>query len=820
MNCEVVIYSRRLSLFLFSAVLLGWTCLLSAQTQSQPSLSASLPYGAFFPANRWIPLELRLSNPTSRDINGYIAIPSGGRQATEFRLTARVPARSRVHQLTLVYFSSHTDPNQPLATLQWYDAGGGVVARNPIAGKSLDTSDANDPSRFVLSVNQRSLRLDNNIDVDATSVLDALATMTSYPLGRGWLNTEVIPRQSAIYNDVQAVILDDVDLSAIDAAQQSALLSYVRNGGTLVLPAPGGQSDPRGTWLEPYFPVQIIGHRQAANLPMDHGQPLKMAGTLPITEAVMADEPPTTADNADHPHDTLVLSGGGYVHIAYRTLGTGRIIFTSFPIGSLTSIYNLEEAQASAHGALNPIKLWAELLRVNEQPAGWEHSQLAGQQTALLQRMIGKSAPPWGMAVTIVAGYLILILIAQIFVGGNKRPIAFAITVLIAAVLTLGLLLTRMIGSRHEPFMAASLATLTASPAGGGTLQQSIAYVGMNDPDMALTAEDSHTVIRPLIGQDAAIDLPLFTIPRAGVLAERVDRIWQTNTTLPQSMRITATGQFGPHGLELSIDNPLPDAIEAPILATGRFAISLDQLPAGQSQATAATANPSGSFVNASVFTSDTAKLRGNFIRAMLTPAVSVGTRPRSVNTIELIGWLKPSATLQVVKTSATTPPIVSQQAAVIIPVQLHPAATGTDTFIPSAFTQIASVGPIPLYDIAKNEWIESRTPGNLTVAFERPDAAAHVTLQRGTLELDIDAPQYNIRIAHRGVPNNIIAQWNNPVGPQPAASFDILPGDVDKDGRIVLELIVESTEVSGTIAIQPPWQVKQITLSLRGKAE
>ncbi len=791
-------------------MLIAWLAIVTpASGQETPAVNGVFTFGQSYPPDQWIPMRLTLRNPTANEIVGAVDVPVGGDHPAVLSNAVRVPPNSKVTIRTLGYFPVMDKDAKVLTTLAWTSRGE-RLARDDILGRAMGDGSAALPAKLIVVAAMRSFSESGKEGVDAMLVAERVGAGVPYPVMTAAVEAMELPRHPAGYDSALAVMLEDVNPDDLDAAQRATLLAYIRGGGTLILDAPTPATDPRGTWLAEYLPVKILGWRETSELAVDGQSPWALAFALPMVEAVAGD-------------GTVALAGGGYVHAAYKTVGLGRVVFTSFPAGGSAKPKDPDDDRAA--------RLWGSLLRANQPGGDWARSKLAESQPALLQRMIGKRAPAWKLAMAIVGGYLGLVLLAQLALGGSRRPMAFAAGVAVALIGSGGLIAWRWLASSGQSPMVASVATVDVSGAGAGRVRQAVAYIGADDKSMSLSANGDSTALRPMISGDApTIVLPWFDVPGAGVMAGRVDRVWKATATAPRDLALDAAGHFGVNGLELSIDNRTGGALESPLLVAGRSAISLADLPAGGSRAVANTANPRGSYVNAAVFTSDDAKLRGDVVAAMLTAAGAAASAPSTADDGPmLIGWLANPASINAVKSSLDGPITEKRLAVVRAPVRIEPSAPGSVVRIPAAFVSLAKVSPFPLYDAGKDEWIPNRAGAQLLLEFHRPTATNGVALDGAELRLNIDAPRYTVTIrrgqasgggAKANPAGGVVAEWSNPVGPQSPVAFDLSGDDTDAGGRVWLMLDVQPVDRAGAGEIPSPWQVREIALDLRGRAK
>lgn len=761
-------------------------------------LTAVLEFGAQFLPDRWVPIRIELTNRSARDVDGSVSMPAGG-GASSFivRQSCRVPARSRIHLTVLASFPDPraagelrpTAAGSALSRVDWLSASGERLAMTDVFG----TAQSDTPSANAAAASRSLLLLiTGEAEGDATAMARPPGSGPFAALAPVWVNVADAPRQRAGYDACRFVVLHAVNPDALDIAQRDALLQHVLAGGVVIVPAPDANTTPTASWLEPYWPVDIIGQRPATTI----AGFLKLRAATPLTQAIERT-------------GTIVLRDASYVHAAYQRIGLGRVAFTSFPIGAL------DPADAKANEA------WAEVLGVSEMDTSWEASQLADNHAQHLEEMIGAAAAPWSLAAMIVAGYLATALVVLVTFTGPRRPAGFVALFVIALVgtATLGVLS----GMRQRGGLTgARLATLDLAPTGGGIYQEELAFLGLDLPSLTLSIRDRATSLRPVItdaGRPPAIQTDPFAAPNAGVRPATIERIWRSTRAVAPDTRLHATGTFGPDGLALSLDNQLGGTLRAPVLvwsATGAVLRMGDVAPGQTAGLQPGGRNAHGDFSNAEMVASESAKLRGAILRSAATPALSY------LNELDLspiiAGWLDDSALPQALSVSEQAS--MRTEALVRAPLELQRPAVGTHVAIDGAFVQLVPGPTMGLpYDESRRQWVATAAPGRWVVGFSPPKQVGRLRPKRVTLSCDLAAPQQTVRILGDQIVNanvtpnaagRVLADWSRPIDRQQIA-FEPQPQDVDPNGLVWLMLSVESaTAPSGA----PQWQIRNLEVA------
>ncbi len=765
-------------------------------------LTLSLRHGIFYPPLKWVPLRIEVRNRSARPIDGYVDMPIEGEgMAVTLRVPVNVPAHSRVTQTAYGYFpaevamSAHDrqeNRTPPVTVAELHSGDGAVRAREPLVARPLT---AGESLPTVVDSPATSLLLDDGyMDSRAYSPEDFNLTLQQV---RGYasmlfsLNTDQFPRHRAAVDGVRVVLLGNIDPDALDPAQRQVLLEFIRGGGVLVVAAP--QVEPiAGSWLAQYLPVRLVGRRLLHEIHYN-GQVLPFIEYAPVAEALPGDGQVLVAD--DH-----------YVHAAYRQMGLGRIIFTSFPFNAL------ERSVASD-------ALWRDLLHTGAPPRDWSLTALPEQRDSLLSRMIGKTVPPWGLAAGVTGGYLLLVAGAQVVLGGVRRPRAFVATLAVAGLLSVGLVVAGFVRASEQMPMGARLATLDMSSEGGGLIQQEIAYVGRTDDNFALRAASNDVTIRvaetftrgdkPIVAQQP------FSVPQARMLQESYQRVWRAEATLPTEMQLAAIARFDADGLKLRIQNELGGRLEMPWLLWNGARLPLGEaLPPGESARSASAGDES-------VLVSGEQKLRRDILAA--ATAQPDRAMPTSGETTPVLaGFLNEQAVPRLLETTYDDELGLRTQALLRVPLTIEPTPVGQSVRVPDALMRLvlsrASMG-VP-YDPSRGEWLltqhESSPSAPFVIGFAPPWQIGLMRPVRATINIDLNAPRHSITLAPRSAPNKAVT-WDEAVSVR-TATFDLSPADADENGVIWFHMTVRRTNQGAPGDLPTPWHIRWLRMGLEGQ--
>jgi uncharacterized membrane protein YphA (DoxX/SURF4 family) len=605
------------------------------------TLTAIPQFDAYYPPGKWIPVRMEFRNRSDRAIEGWGVLPSRDDAGeSHLRVPVHVPAQSRVRVFNYGYFPAQDPevaqraPFPALSIATWQRHDGGSIARTDILGRALagdETVDGStDAGALLLTVSGRKF-FDDLPASNSSDFARMLRRVARRPYAVPTRSPEALPPHWIAYDSSAAIILDGLHPDQLDPTRRAALLDHVLAGGVLLLSGSEPQDDPTDSWLGPYLPVQIIGHRQMERIePLDgfSGEPLALQHWVNVTEAVAGD-------------GTVVLRDEHFIHAAYRRLGLGRIVFISFPINALDE--NDERTAA----------VWRQLLGMDEPPRDWRQTQLAQEHERVLESMVGLPSPRWSLAAAVVAGYLLLIGGIQFVLGGVNRPRAFTAAAVLAVVLTIGLIAGGAMQRRDVALTGAGLTILDFGPAGGGHQQAVYLWFGADDNDFSLAAADDGVVMRALEPGPAppmVVTAP-FGAANAGVHSGRIERLWAAEAVLEPDRHVLAVAQFGPNGPEISIDNhAFP--LEAPLLVWQGRNIPIEDLPLGSTVlGRLSPPNPPLDYSSTGVFASERAKLRGDMLRASLTPRGEQWAMRTYQHPPLLAGWIADSAAPQLVQT-------------------------------------------------------------------------------------------------------------------------------------------------------------------------
>lgn len=859
------------------------------------TFDAVFQYGPHYPTQRWLPVRLGFRNPTDVPVAGTLVMPVAG--VAEYRTPLVLPPQSRVSIITYAAFpvppareagTREARASDTVSVVRWEGPDGSQAARIELLGRALTGGDPTPdppalsraagaeraesrppgsgrggrgggggeggtpgydgeapplptegdergvpPGSVVLATGGRV----NSRAYSLKAFRRILHGLEDMPLIEAALPEAGLPVERTAYDAVRYFVWDMADAAEVGPAQQAALLDFVARGGVLVVPSPAGDAaDPTDTFLGPHLPVRIVGKRQALqiDLPGDSGdaagaeprQPLRMREPVDLCEALAIE------GDAD---SRVLLRDAHYVHAAYKPLGLGRVVFTSFPVNG------------PADGDPRVAELWRQLLATDDPRGDWAAVAFNEQKPELLQSMIGRATVSFGVATAVAAGFLLLALSAHLVLRGARRPHAFVATVAVAVGLTAVLLTLGAVQRGRQSLVGARLAVIDASPSGGGAHRELLAHLGAQREDFGLEATRPGVVVRPVVNKPTAPPVVVtdpFSVPRAGVHELTIERVWQAQGVLPDDRRAAATATFGPEGLRLSIENALGGAIERPLLLWGGRAVRLDDIPAAaaQHELIPRGVNPWGDFRNSTLVT-DVDRLRGEVLAAIVTPAHGppLGTRTEPV--VQLAGWLTAgsdgdSALPPLVRaaglnsaagadsagTSGAEPaPDMTAQVLVRMPVRIEPSPPGSTVRLDAEFMRLrpASFG-LALYDPARDAWGGTNLDARMLLSYEPPRDAGTVRPTRATAELDMTAPGQTVRVRRGQAPGGVLthvpggpvlAEWDKPLGRQ-VLEFECGPDDVDADGRVWLLVTVDAVPLDDPAQRPPEWKVNAFRMS------
>lgn len=142
-------------------------------------------------------------------------------------------------------------------------------------------------------------------------------------------NSRAMPTQWAGYSAVDLLIIREVSLTGrrISTSQQNALLNWVQQGGTLLLPGGSNYQYLQGSFLEQYLPVKLIRDETKDSVPPI----LKQQFGLDITSKPNDVHTPYKNIYFEPKKECQTLVGtDDQIYIAKRNFGSGQIICLAF----------------------------------------------------------------------------------------------------------------------------------------------------------------------------------------------------------------------------------------------------------------------------------------------------------------------------------------------------------------------------------------------------------------------------------------------------------------------------------------------------------
>jgi hypothetical protein len=353
---------------------------------------------------------------------------------------------------------------------------------------------------------------------------------------------------------------------------------------------------------------------------------------------------------------------------------------------------------------------------------------------------------------------------------------------------------------------------LSLGPSNGGCQEELVAFAGVENPSLRLTASDE-AAVRPLTSserEEVQIQELPFEIDRASVHPMEIKQIWSARHALDARFFASATATFGPSGLITQIHNGFDEPLRHPLLVWNA-AWTLPEIGPGNSQIVPLTRNPAGDFAGQDIVYSDIDSIRSDVVQNVLAAGISLSHR--EAETPLLVGWVDdfPSS-LNAEGAKMNSLVLVSA------PVVVAPSKAGTTVKIDGSFCRIISgPGALPPYDAAHRQWIPGNQSGEWIIGFAPPVGIGVLRPLHVTLNVDVSAPTQTITVL-RGIcstgkptsaaPGSIAAKWNQPINAQ-TVGFDCASDDFDAAGRVWLRLGVQSTSTMSS-----PWFFRTLELS------
>ena len=802
------------------AALAGLAAIASPHTVRADSddlaFSATLANGAYYTVDHWQPVRVQISNRTTSVMTGEVVLPFEGRdEKVSFHLPLTIQPKSRILTTAFVYIPAPAEApaNQKLAgggkqlcVAEWRNQGGAMLSRCPILGHPVtdlamaSNADPIDGVRidspfFFTLLDPRAQETNQNSPVHESAVL---AGMFQTPDDGAVRNIDspidAAPRDVLAYDSVAAVILD-ADAGQLDPAQQQAFIDFMTTGGTVVLAGQQGDTDPFLTWMAPYLPARRIGTHY------DNAISGQLGGTLRTIKTIAPIDLCEWAADPAIPDVRIVLADKNYVHAAYRQVGLGRFVVTSFPISALD--------------VKDPIArdLWEQLI---PSPLGVsvENSALEATQSQMLESMVGLKVPPWIVAATVVSIYVGLILAIQLVARQGFRPLGFTAAVGLAILIAGGLLVVSLFRDRTIDLSMARIDVLDLDR--GGVRHEAASLLGPDGMTVALAAAPGSSLRQAPSPDNKPLKLAINPIASrdAAVYPRRIERVWQSSAPVPASQTLHAAGRFSERGLSLTIDNTVGPLEGATVVGQrGRFAVP--DITTGASTVEARDGGSAGGVQLQS------AQLRGRILNAALTSTVpTVMHRSSSSDAIYLAGWLNAAPPALMQFAANQSPKVEQSNVLVRTRVDLQASPVGSSVYIPRAFTQmVGSGGTLGPYDPVHREWIDAFSSQEFLVGFRYPMAIGKLQPARVHFDLQADAPQQTITIRRGQCTSG--KPVNNPTGPivgqwqglsSTSADFEVAAGDTDVNGWVWVLVTVDSP------VEQSKWRMKDLAMTYDGQ--
>lgn len=825
-----------LAIALPSVLFPGFSRLALAQSTSEDvQFNAVLQTGPIYPKGRMIPLQLRITNRTSRDIDGTVEIkdlptPAGtidvsrpARSAANSRTTLDLllqlpepPPRDKngmTKPSTEIIFwnAAHARQGNPEKVMALPDEWEGTQGREAtgipgvILLYSIRTPEIDDGQSAASEIDPN----------DAGDLAVALSGVLPFTVTPASIEPSDMFRRVEAYDACRLIAIDAFAIEQLDAAQRAALLQHVRSGATLIVPDPSQAL--QSTWLAELLPMDVLNVRQSTAIDTREFGRLPMRGPQPEYECELR-----TGTSEAGKVVAVATNDRGAV-AAYREVGLGRIAMVGCAINALA-------AQEPA-----VVKMWTALLNP-ERPAFHDPEALAESPPLRKQlpSMIGATAPPWRTAAIIVVAYVALVAVVLAFSGARWRPMAFGLSALIAVLVAGGVVALAGYKTSNVPLMAASVSVVDLN--GNVARSDSLVTFFGDRNDLTITAQPG-TVITPVVvssvaGSDSGPRATMFPLQLDGLSASlgklnTVVRAQSTSTT--SSAPVSATLNFDPQGASVKLTGV--DSLESPRLVSGGGIVF--PLQPGADARRVAPRNAIGVWGDiGGMIASEQSKLRDELVRSSEELEKTPGSRPAAGRSgiLKVIGFIDSAALGNV--SGVQMPPVdVEKNATLVrIPVTIAPAAAGSEVKVDAGFVQYRRE-PLPTnvpFSPDTGAWNESSQSGSWLIALSAPDALGKLQPKTLSLDADLRGVGYDIAIRRgqlngegKARPNEAgeaVLEWINSSGPK-HTTVELSPSDVDANGWVWLLVTVRNTQSAGALAMDAPlpWQVARFDPAIAG---
>lgn len=758
------------------------------------SLSAGLPFGGIYVPGAWTPLRVEVRNATDGPVNGTVRLKTIIADAPEFRADVTVAPRSRYRTMMWVqlpWVSQKQVANLAIVTL--LDKSGSLLARSDMAGtpvvKEVSYSGAWPTAGYVIWINGDDPLSD---DWQASDVLaDVYRAANDSRVVTATVSAPQAPRDSVVYRNVYAVVLNGGNWDVLDTAQRNALLEYAASGGVLLVCAP--QKGVTGTWLEGYLPVRLVGSRLCKEIRIaGEKQPRQMKGWMPCAEAVAGD-------------GKVFLADGDFVYAAAKPVGFGQVGFTSFPTGAFAA--KNETAVA----------LWRKVLMTERAGVAGAGTRLQSDYGRLLEPMLGKQATSWNVAAIAVTGFVLLVLVVQFVWRGPKRPMAFAVGTAGAVLISIGFAGVAAVRNVAEPLQEANLRIVDVGQGGAVVREYSaLAGPGRSGKDAVerqVTAETA--VVWPEMMGREAMTLRQWPLDAQGI-AVRPDSVpvVMAGMAVQRDKRAELHGQFGENGLELRSNNQLGQMIMAGQLVWGESRLLVGNLGEGESsvRVDAASLRPAGEFTSGQGIASQDEQQKAQFLRTALTGMGGI------LADQAVYGWA--AQWPAIAPLHGVTADRSTSQNLVRIPVVLTETPAGSKVRLDGCFNRLDTREAQGLpFDPRMRKFMDSSIDGKWPLAIAPPDSVKRFVPQQAHLVIDLSTAQHRV-VIRRGKRSSgeVLADWSGQVGRRDV-NFACQSGDYDEQGRLWLNMDVTATS-KGSFGVPPRWHLEGFMVDMDGSTQ
>lgn len=290
-------------------IFIAFFLLISSYSESVSTsldMQISLSYGNYHKQDKWLPLNIILSNK-SGEFNGEIVAEIQSNNSGDkntYSMPVSIYGDTKKAKCLYIYPDRiYSNINIKLKDNQ----------NNAIIEKEFRINFINPESRLVAIISQNSVA---HIPIFPSDKLEKDKQFQFLPI-----SAEKLPDRWKGYDSIDAVVINGISEDILSDQQKEALLNWVFDGGRLILSGGVNSLSYDGTFIEKLVPVEIYGTRTTSSIPS-----LSSLFEYDIPQATMVIASSKLAGKGK----ALLSEEDGTPVIAEKNVGSGKCIFLSF----------------------------------------------------------------------------------------------------------------------------------------------------------------------------------------------------------------------------------------------------------------------------------------------------------------------------------------------------------------------------------------------------------------------------------------------------------------------------------------------------------